>query len=73
MSSSAVLSGGRAKEGENEGAGGSCTRDNAICHCTLLCRAAMIGAGGFGLRLMFERKQKASYRNGGLRSRVSIG
>jgi hypothetical protein len=27
---------GIASEGENEGAGGSCTRDNAICRCAFL-------------------------------------
>jgi len=46
---SSFSDGGRiASEGENEGAGGSCTRDNAICRCTFLLsccssfRAAMV-------------------------------
>ena len=39
---------GFVSEGENEGAGGSCTRDNAIGHCTfLLCRVGM----GRGIRV----------------------
>jgi hypothetical protein len=36
MSSSSVLGKGVVREGENEEDGGSCTRDNAICHCTFL-------------------------------------
>ena len=40
---SSFSDGGRiASEGEKEGAGGSCTRDNAICRCTFSFRAALL-------------------------------
>ena len=52
VSSFSVVIKGIVSEGENEGAGGSCTRDNAICRCAfLLFWLRWAGAGGFGLRL----------------------
>ena len=39
---------GIASEGENEGGGSSCTRDNAICRCAFLL-SGLLGPEWFGL------------------------
>jgi hypothetical protein len=48
VSLSSGLRKGVVREGENEGAGGSCTRDNAICHCTFLFLPGWDGPDGLG-------------------------
>src|ERR1700722_5403459 len=60
LSSLSVVRKGATNNEENDGEGGSCTRDNAICHSAfLLSGLRWAGVFGFGLRLEQEAELAA--------------
>jgi hypothetical protein len=66
LRSLSVVRKGATNKEENDEEGGSCTRDNAICHSAFLL-SGLRWAGVFGFRLRLEQRLNFSSRSGDLR------